>query len=441
MIKNIFQQKLNFRRVSMKKKIVLLMCAFVLAFATGCDDAADYEVASPEAENVDVVEAEIPTAPCNASSPPIEREYVSAVFVESTDGLDDGVSRLIYSMEAHGYNFFRTEENPDGMIGANDVVLLQINAQWDQRGGTNTDLISSVIAEIVAHPEGFTGEIIVADNGQAQFGSTGQGGSLDWALTNSACRSLSTLDVINYWQGRGYYVTGSLWDEFTRVRVQPFSEGDYTDGFIVEDYIWHTGLEISFPKFTTEFGTHVSFREGIWDSTAQAYDSERLVVIGMPVLKSHMLFQQTGAVKGYMGVVSDFLTRAAIGGIAGRAHHSVGTGGMGTMMAHTRMPVLNIMDMVWIAPDHGPAAPFHTAVEINLIAASTDPVALDVWTTEHVLIPEARRVPGGRATQMNSQGTTPGTFGFWLRLSLNEMLEAGYNFTMYEHEMLIVDGR
>jgi hypothetical protein len=97
--------------------------------------------------------------------------------------------------------------------------------------------------------------------------------------------------------------------------------------------------------------------------------------------------------------------------------------------------------MIWVAPDRGPSAPYHMAVEVNLIAASIDPVALDVWTTEHVLIPEARQVPGGRATQMDSQGTTPGTFGFWLRLSLNEMLDAGYNFTMYEHEMLIVDNR
>lgn len=400
------------------------------ASATIAEEATETTDNSEEAESVVATQSR----PADAATTATETlGYVSAVFVEDSEGTDDGVTRLIESMADHGYFFFRTEDTPDGMVGTEDVVLLQINVQWAERGGTNTDLISSVIAAILEHPDGFEGEIIVADNGQAQFGSYRRGGNLDWANPNSACRNLSTLDVILMYQEMGYRVTGSLWDEFTRVQVEEFSEGDYTDGFVVEDYIHHTGLEISYPKFTTEFGTHVSFREGIWDSEAGEFDSDRLVVINMPVLKSHMLFQQTGAVKGYMGTVSDMLTRT-------RAHNSVGTGGMGTQMVYTRMPVLNIMDMIWVAPDRGPAAPFNRAVEINKIAASTDPVALDVWTTVHVLIPEAERVPGGRAASMTPEGTTPGTFGHWLRLSLNEMLAAGYEFTMDEDEIFVVVG-
>ncbi|MCL1842832.1 MAG: DUF362 domain-containing protein [Defluviitaleaceae bacterium] len=348
----------------------------------------------------------------------------STIFVEDSNGLDDGVLRLLASMAEHGYDFYE-------IIGANDVVLLQINVQWAERGGTNTDLIARVIEAILAHPDGFTGEIIIADNGQAQFGSAGRGGDLDWRQPNSACRQQSTLDVIRNFQAEGYRVTGVLWDEFTTVRVAEFSDGDYTDGFFVEDEIRHTGLEISYPKFTTEFGTHVSFREGIWDSETATYDHDRLKVINIPVLKSHMLFQQTGAVKGYMGVVSDRLTQR-------RSHNSVGTGGMGTLMVYTRMPVLNIMDMIWVGPDRGPASSYVSAVEVNMIAASTDPVALDVWTTVHVLIPEAEQIPGGRAAAMNPALDEPGIFGHWLRLSLNEMLAAGYNFTMDENEMLVV---
>ena len=360
---------------------------------------------------------------------------VSAVFVESTNGTDDGVARLIASMQAHGLDFHQTEETPRGLISSNDVVLLQINVQWAERGGTNTDLIARVIEAVLAHPEGFTGEIIVADNGQAQFGTDRTGGSLDWAQANSACREQSTLDVINAFQAQGYRVTGSLWDLFTTVRVSEFSEGDYTDGFVVEDFIRHTGLEVTYPKFTTEFGTRVSFRHGIWDG--ENYDSERLKVINMPVLKSHFIFGQTGAVKGYMGVVSDRLTRDALARI-GRAHNSVGTGGMGTQMVYTRMPILNIMDMIWVTPDGGPAASYNAAVEVNKIAASLDPVALDVWTTNHVLIPEAERLLRRRPSAMDPAGTDPGTFGHWLRLSLNEMLAAGYNFTMDENEMLVI---
>jgi len=41
---------------------------------------------------------------------------------------------------------------------------------------------------------------------------------------------------------------------------------------------------------------------------------------------------------------------------------------------------------------------------------------------------------------MDLAGTEPGTFGHWLRLSLNQMLAAGFNFTMDENEMLVVMG-
>jgi len=358
---------------------------------------------------------------------------VSAVFVENSDGADDGVVRLIQSMQNHGLEFYQTLAAPHGLIAANDVVLLKINAQWDQRGGTNTDLIRSVIQEILNHPDGFAGEIIVADNGQAQFGPFGHGGSFEWALNNAIDQSQSTMDVIRYFRGAGHRVTGVLWDEFTRNRVQEFSAGDMRDGFIVEDFVHSTGIAVSYPKFTTEFGTHISFRYGIWDPAIQAYNSDAFKVINMPVLKSHFLLQVTAAVKNYMGVPSDQLTRNR-----GRAHDSVFTGGMGTLMVHTRLPVLNITDMIWVGPDRGPRVNFNAAVQVNKIAASTDAFALDYWTTRYVLIPEAARVPGGRAPAMDPAGTEPGTFGHWMRLSIDELHRAGITATMNPAEMLIV---
>ena len=388
-------------------------------------DAQNAREYAPAAENI-ILDNDDPPPPQPRACENLRDTDIEGaiVFVAHTNGLDDGFLDVINVMEHYGICFYE-------IIAPDSVVLLQINVQWDQRGGTNTDLIARTIEAILAHPLGFTGEIIVADNGQAQFGSDRRGGSLNWANPNSACRQQSTLDVVINFQDRGYRVSGVLWDEFTTVRVGRFSEGDYFDGFIVEDYIFATGLEVSYPKFTTLFGTHVSFREGIWNSASGTYDGDRLKVITMPVLKSHSLFQQTGVVKGYMGVVSDRLTNM-------RSHHSVGTGGMGTIMVHTRMPVLNIMDMIWVGPDRGPASSYASAVEVNKIAVSLDPVALDVWATRNVLIPLAEQIPGGRAAAMDPAGTEPGTFGHWLRLSLNEMLAAGYNFTMDEDEILPV---
>ena len=371
----------------------------------------------------------IPSAPAMV----LPDGIVSAVFVENTDGTDDGVQRLIRSMQNHGLYFYQTQATPHGLIASGDVVLLKINAQWDQRGGTNTDVIRGVIQEILNHPEGFTGEIIVADNGQGQFGSFGRGGSLDWELNNAANTSQSTMDVIRSFQAMGHRVTGVLWDDFTTVQVQEFSTGDMRDGFIVEDAVRHTGIAVSYPKFTTEFGTHVSFRYGIWNPAAGTYNSEILKVINMPVLKSHFLLQVTAAVKNYMGIPSDQLTRNR-----GRAHDSVFTGGMGTLMVYTRMPILNITDMIWVGPDRGPRVNFNAAVQVNKIAASTDAFALDYWTTRYVLMPEAARVPGWRAPAMDPAGTEPGTFGHWMRLSIDELHRAGIAATLNPAEMLIV---
>jgi len=415
-----------------KKRFIALAIVLTVILAIAVVGIAGLRPAPPLGEHF------LPAPMTNLPELRLPDGIVSAIFVEYTDGTDDGVARLIASMQAHGLYFYQTEDTPDGLIASNDVVLLQINAQWSERGSTNTDLIARVTEAVLAHPDGFTGEIIIADNGQAQHGTYRRGGSLDWARPNSACRSQSTLDVINAFQARGYRVTGSLWDDFTTVRVREFSEGDYTDGFVVENYKRSTGIVLTYPKFTTEFGTHVSFRYGIWNSGR--FDADRLRVINLPVLKSHRLFGQTGAVKGYMGVVSDRLTRIHALIPAGRAHFSVGTGGMGTQMVYTRMPILNITDMIWIGPDGGPASPYNTAVATNMIAASLDPVALDVWTTNHVLIPEAERLLRNRPASMNPAGTEPGTFGHWLRLSLNEMLAAGYNFTMDERQMLVVRG-
>jgi len=417
------------------KKTGIIAGAVLLAlvlFSAGCAEQRRRNAPEPAAS--------APPAAVSGSNSPTGAGWttpegvVSTVFVESSDGTDDGVQRLVRSMRNHGLELFQTAAAPAGLVASGDVVLLKINAQWDQRGGTNTDLIRGVIRELLNHPEGFSGEIIVADNGQAQFGSFGRGGSLDWALNNAEDQSQSTLSVIRYFQARGHRVTGVLWDDFTNVRVQEFSAGDMRNGFVMEDTVRHTGIAVSYPKFTTEFGTHVSFRYGIWNPATRSYNGDILKVINMPVLKSHSWLQVTAAVKNWMGVPSDRLTRT----VGGRAHDSVFTGGMGTLMVYTRMPVLNITDMIWIGPDRGPRVNFNAAVRTNKIAASTDAFALDYWTTRHVLMPEAARIPGGRAPAMNPAGTEPGTFGHWMRLSMAELHRAGYTATLDPAEMLIV---
>jgi len=107
-------------------------------------------------------------------------------------------------------------------------------------------------------------------------------------------------------------------------------------------------------------------------------------------------------------------------------------------MANTRMPVINILDMIWVGVDRGPSSSYASARQINKIAASLDPVALDYWASKNILIPEVVKLSIGRASTMNPEGTEPGTFGYWLRLSMNEIRRAGFWATMDESEITVI---
>jgi uncharacterized protein (DUF362 family) len=343
----------------------------------------------------------------------------AVIFVkENTDGTGDGVERLLAGMGG----FFRQGNGP-GLIGAEDVVLIKINSQWRERGGTNTDVVKGIIQYILKHPGGFKGEVIIADNGQGR-------GNLDWDNTNAKDKTQSAQDVADYFAGRGYRVSGVLWDRMTDKRVGEFEAGNNEDGYVIEDGVLSTGLIVSYAKFTTTYGTPVSFKKGIWNVAAKRYDSEKLKVINTPVLKSHGTYQVTGALKSYMGTPSIALT--------GRSpHNNVGRGAMGTQMVKTRYPVLNILDMVWVTPEGGPNAPYAMAVQKNMIAASVDPAALDYWASKPVLMPTAAASGNRRSSIMDPDGREPGTFGYWLRLTVEELQKGGFPVTTDESRITV----
>ena len=64
-----------------------------------------------------------------------------------------------------------------------------------------TDLVKEIVEAVVSHPDGFTGEVIIADNGQAQYGSTRHGGSLDYGNNNAEERSQSNAKVAESFSG------------------------------------------------------------------------------------------------------------------------------------------------------------------------------------------------------------------------------------------------
>lgn len=343
------------------------------------------------------------------------------------------IRELVDLMGSKGLLFFKSQHEaansgPNGLFGKDDVILIKINCQWPERGGTNTDLLKELIELILSHPDGFTGEIVVADNGQGR-------GSLDWALSNAVDHSQSVEDIVAIYSAE-YNVSTYLWDRIASMLVQEYSQGDYRDGYVVySTRDPETGVNVSYPKFRTARGTYISFKYGVWDPDKQAYDSERLKVINFPVLKSHSVYGVTAAVKHYMGVVSQPLTDT---------HSYIGQGALGKVMVETRVPMLNILDAIWVnpVPRGGPDTTYSEAVQINLVLASTDPVALDYWASKHILLQIAElRGYSNRATldpdDLSSQTGLTAPFGVYLRNSLNQLLAGGYQFTIDENRITV----
>ena len=383
-------------------------------------------------------EIQLTLDPRNATAFPASDIYV--VNGRAYAHIDD----LVNLMGLHGLLFYKSgtigrNRGPEGLIARDDVVLIKTNCQWDERGGTSTDLLKELMQMIVNHPDGFIGEIVVADNGQAQYGSFGNGGSLDWANNNAEDRSQSAQDVVDMFSDL-YNVSTYLWDTITLKSVSEYSEGDMNDGYVVNQTTNSvTGIEVSYPKFKTEFDTHISFKKGIWNPVTQSYDSEKLKVINFPVLKSHSGYGVTASVKHYMGVVSAKQTNA---------HAKVATGGMGTEMVETRFPILNILDAIWVnanpAPSSscGPSTPYGAATRVNTVMASTDPVALAYWGSKHVLMQAAKSIGYTDTHTINPDNTDPSgvwgeAFGVWLNLAKNEIAAGGYNVTTDENQMNI----
>lgn len=331
-----------------------------------------------------------------------------------------GVDDLVSAMGTSGLKLHRSEtltrtSGPDGLIDADDVVLIKINAQWSQRGGTNTDVLRGIIRRIVEHPDGFLGEVVVADNGQGS-------GSLTRAENNAEDVGQSPQDVVDEFAGEGWTVSTRLWDTFRTVPVAEYSSGDMTDGYVVSP-TWdpETNIKVSYAKFRSTAGTYISYRNGIWDPDTESYDPDRLVVINVPILKTHSIYSVTASVKNHMGVITQSQGTDS--------HAGVSRGGLGSVMADVRAPDLTILDCIWILarPGLGPSAPYANASRRDELVASVDPVALDMWAVKHILVPQilANGFTPSQFWATQDPDNADSTFRRYLDKSMNEMLLAG----------------
>jgi hypothetical protein len=337
-----------------------------------------------------------------------------------------GLDALVNLMGRHGLKFHDSLSpspiaGPGGIIAADDVVLIKINYQWAERGGTNTDLLRGMLRLIVDHPDGFTGEVVVCEN--TQFAGADD---FDRTANNAQDHALSPRDIVDHFSALGYTVSLSDWTVIRSNGVGEYSTGDMADGYVVYPYDSLLHGRVSYPKVQTDHGTYVSLRDGIWDPIGASYDRDGLKVINLPVLKSHhSTYGVTACVKNFMGLVTGLLDTDS--------HSAIRYGLLGAVMGEIRPPDLNILDCIWINanPNSGPATSYGGATRRDELVASTDPVATDLWAATNILIPAF--LDNGYQPPWPDPDATPddpnSDFRIYLDQSMSAILAAGFDAT------------
>jgi len=314
-----------------------------------------------------------------------------------------GVDALLHLLSANGTKFYKTAASgdlngPNGLIAADDVVILKVNAQWKCRGGTNTDMLRGLIQRILQHPDGFKGEVVIFENGQnrpASFDGLHNDvykteyrpfPELDGqVLVNAEEESLLTID----------YLVGTV---FAGKPVSSFLMDPYADTWIADDDHQTNGYRrigekgtpcVSYPCFTTAGGNRIELKPGRWTGSGFA---QNLKLIHCAVLKDHSGdVGMTGALKIVYGTLS------MTDGTSAKRHYVDLGSQCAKMWTEVRVPDLNILDCIWVSFGSMTVGKYYVSGCIgypasivsrrNILLAGHDPIAIDYHANKHILFP------------------------------------------------------
>jgi len=335
-----------------------------------------------------------------------------------------GVDALIELMGRAGLKFYhsqtrRVDSGPDGIIGADDVVLIKVNVQWERRGMTNTDVVRGLIRRLLDHPDGFTGEVVIVEQAQRADYLTNPDDNND----DMPGHTQSHQDVAMLFANAGHRVSIYRWYTIRYNVVDEYDAGDYDDGYVclsgTDPLGYPLQYPLNYPKFTTAFGTRISLRRGIWDGTQ--YDASRLKFINVPVLKHHSWFGYTGAVKHYIGVMSRYANspgdNVSWHENCWAAWNGMPPGLLGRIIALIRPAHLHVMDAIYVGLT-GPNADWNAGHQ-NSLLASLDPVALDYYCGKYILYP----LNGSWASHPDNDNT----FRSYMLATRDRLIEYGHD--------------
>jgi uncharacterized protein (DUF362 family) len=295
-----------------------------------------------------------------------------------------GLDTLLNLLADRGIYLYSTAGSPtwggpDGLIAPDDVVLIKVNCQWKCRGTTNTDLLRGLIHRILEHPDGFTGEVVIMENGQGRGGFDGMagGGSYDaWpeiagnVYVNAEQETVLTVGYLVNTVFQGAPVSSFLLDN---IGSRFIGTGDHTTNG------YRKTSDVSYPCFTSAGGNRIELFEGIWENGA--YNQSKLKLINVPVLKDHGGTGTTGVLKHVYGIVS------MADGSSGIRHYSQSGSQCGKVWSLVRTPDLNILDCIWVSFDSLTGYPPETTSRTDTLLAGLDPVALDYYAAKHIMLP------------------------------------------------------
>jgi hypothetical protein len=290
-----------------------------------------------------------------------------------------GIDVMVDLMARNDLSFYKRKDSSQqseayGLIAADDVVLVKVNAQWKYRGCTNSDLIRGLIQRVLDHPDGFHGEVVIIENGQGRgslncdtFSEYDGDRSIQANANDPRHSFLYLADEIF----KGQPVSAKLLDPFRRDFIG--AKDHANEGF--------RRLEnVSYPCFNTKLGTRVELKEGVWNGNSY---QQNLKLINVPVLKHHDNggSEITAALKHFYGLVS-------MNDGHSPSRHYAGLGETcGKMVVTVRPPVLHVIDAIWVSHRAIGGYPEAKTFRANQILASQDPVALDYWAAKNVLYP------------------------------------------------------
>ncbi len=316
----------------------------------------------------------------------------------------------------------------ENLVGQDDIVILKVNSQWWNQGMTNTDFLFHFITAILNRP-GFQGEIILADNHQARVPN-----SRGWT-TDKRNGRFNYNELIAFFQDKGYpNVTKYHWHpagpnptplQFDGSGNNVVTHPEEGDGYVwPEDQFYQSPYGnktlLSYPIFTSAYSqVTIDMKNGAY--ARGTYTGQPIKFFNVSAINHHSGYAGvTASIKNLMGVVDmscgypaplppgTFNTHHVgatplfkwlakfkndlkhIPGFYGIYLHPEVfrfryTGGvLGAWMRKIRRPDLNIITGIRVG--WGSRTDPNQAVSMNVLTASTDPVALDYWTAKHVLL-------------------------------------------------------